>query len=550
MRPGILAFPLLLALISPTRAQQQPQSINDPLELHGIVLNSANHQPIPNALVQLDNGEQSQFTIADGTFSFTNLPAGQHSVLPRKPGFLNDQESVHTPPWHNFSIILPATVSLTVTLDPEAILYGEVKNELGEPVEGVTVRAQRWQINNGHRELMNVGTDTATDDEGKFRIAELSSGDYQLAFIPSSRNGWVNYSKLTASHHVEQGYGMQFYPGVPDSASATTLRLRAGDQLHIAQILSRQRLFEVSGVIRGVPSGDGLSLELTSDSGDPVQKSVRLDLKSGQFQILGVPAGSYILRASSQIPKPGTQEVTNLTASLPIFVHSDFSGAVITLGQTISIPIQLRDEIPPDPNNYPHQVTVQLLSKEFHQMSLATMVPHRRPVGKDGKEVKDQLARIDDIPPGTYSVEAQLHHPGYIAALRCGTLDLLREDLLVAPGSTPAPIEVTIRDDPAQLQVTLIDAAQSPNAGIILYSEDSPRFSFLMQPTGNGQFQLGNLPPGRYAIVALPNASELEFRDPTVMFAHLTHAATITLSPSSNSTARVELQKPQEDQPQ
>ena len=545
MRPSILAFPLLLALISPAHAQQQPQSNNDLFELHGIVVNSANHQPIPNALVLLDDNQQSQFTPADGTFTFTNLTRGRHNVVSQKPGFDVPQFS-HASSSANYFLDLPSTVPLTVDLEPEAILYGEVKNELGEPVEGVTVRAQRWQINNGHRQLMNAGSDTATDDEGKFRIAELPSGDYQLAFIPSSRNGWANYAKLTASHHVEQGYGMQFYPGVPDSASATTLRLRAGDQLHIVQTLSRQRLFEVSGVIHGVPSGDGLSLELTSDSGDPVQKSVRLDLKSGQFQILGVPAGSYILRASSQIPKPGTQEVTNLTASLPIFVRSDFSGAVITLGQTISIPIQLRDEIPPDPKNYPHRVTVQLLSKEFHQMSLAIMVPDGRP---GGKEVKDQLARIDDIPPGTYSVEAQLHHPGYLAALRCGTLDLLREDLLIAPGSTPPPIEVTIRDDPAQLQVTLIDAAQSPNAGIILYSEDSPRFSFLMNPTGNGQFQLGNLPLGRYAIVALPNASELEFREPTVMRPYLTHATTITLSPYSNSTARVELQKPQ-DQPQ
>jgi hypothetical protein len=546
MRPSILAFPLLLFLCPPAHAQQQqPQSNNDLFELHGIVLNSANHQPIPNALVQLDSGEQSQFTSADGTFTFTNLTRGRHNVVSQKPGFDVPQYS-HAPSLANYFLDLPSTVPLTVTLDPEAILYGEVKNELGEPVEGVTVRAQRWQINNGHRQLMNAGSDTATDDEGKFRIAELPYSDYQLAFVPFSRNGWVNYDKLTASHHVEQGYGLQFYPGVPDSASATTLHLRAGDQLHITQTLSRQRLFEVSGVIRGVPSGGGLTVVLASDSGDPVQKSVRLDLKTGQFQILGVPAGSYLVTASSQIPKPGTQEVTNITASLPIFVRSDFSGAVITLGQTISIPIQLRDEIPPDPNGNPHRLTVQLLSKEFHQMSLATMVPDGQPRGKDGQE---RTARIDDISPGTYSVEALLHHPGYVAALRCGTLDLLREDLLIAPSSTPPPIEVTIRDDPAQLQVTLVDAAQSPNAGIILYSEDSPRFSFLMNPTGNGQFHLGNLPPGRYAIVALPNASELEFRDPIVTRPYLTHATSITLAPSTNSSARVELQKHQ-DQPQ
>jgi hypothetical protein len=53
---------------------------------------------------------------------------------------------------------VPFSGDFNLTLIPEAIIYGEVKSELGEPAEGVTVRARRWQVENGRRSLAAGGT--------------------------------------------------------------------------------------------------------------------------------------------------------------------------------------------------------------------------------------------------------------------------------------------------------------------------------------------------------------------------------------------------------
>ncbi len=57
-------------------------------------------------------------------------------------------------------------------------------------MDGVTVRAHRWQVQDGRRQLQSAG-DATTDDEGNFRIAELLPGSYSLAFLPANRGGRV-----------------------------------------------------------------------------------------------------------------------------------------------------------------------------------------------------------------------------------------------------------------------------------------------------------------------------------------------------------------------
>lgn len=77
---------------------------------------------------------------------------------------------------------------MVLKLTPEGIIYGEVKNESGEPVEGVTVRAQRWQVENGRKTLQNA-RDAATDDEGNFRpeTGQNLEEDYRLDQSDSDR---------------------------------------------------------------------------------------------------------------------------------------------------------------------------------------------------------------------------------------------------------------------------------------------------------------------------------------------------------------------------
>jgi hypothetical protein len=538
-----ISFTLLpwLLCVAPALAQQTE---TDNFEMRGMVINAATGEPVSRALVQMQVATgKAQFAGADGTFVFKNLPRGRYNLTASKPGFFNEQQLGRWNAWRNSFEDIPSEKEVVLKLTPEAIIYGEVKNEGGEPVEGVTVRAQRWQTQNGRKNLQNA-RDAATDDEGNFRLSELTPGSYRLSFVPANRGGWVTFDKLNRRKQTDQGYGTQFYPGVADVESATAIELRAGATVHITQALSRQRLFEVAGVVRGATPVGGFNLALMDASGDLVQRTVRIDPKSGEFQIPGIPAGSYMLSASAQAPNEnGPQELqVQLTATQLIHLKSDLAGLVLTLGRGISLGVQVYGGIPPVGTAHAPQVMVQLIAKEFLQNSRGTMVPPQ-----NGEPTP--AARIEDIPPGTYTVEASPNQPAYIASLRCGSVDLLRDDLTLAAGGVLPPIEVTLGNDGAQLSVKVTEKGQPAAAAVVIYSEEYPRRSVLTQTNEAGTFSQGNLAPGKYQVIAVKDALDLEFRDPAAMEKYLGHANAVTLQSGGGETSvRVEVQELQERQ--
>jgi hypothetical protein len=212
----------------------------------------------------------------------------------------------------------------------------------------------------------------------------------------------------------------------------------------------------------------------------------------------------------------------------------------LTLGRSVFATVQVQSPLPAD---QPSQVLVRLLSTEFPQLSLQTWAPPT-------KDEKRSVARIEDIPPGTYEVQAMPNAPAYVASLRCGSLDLPREELTVLPGAALPPIEVTLRTDGAQLSVKVTDHDQPAAAGLLVYSQEFPRRSFLMQTNEAGLASQTNIPPGRYQVAALEeeHVRDLEFRNPAAVQKYLEHATEVTLQPGDKTSVSVELQKTEEHQ--
>ena len=540
-----LGLPLIWHLQVPSVSAQQ--GTPELVECRGKVVNRVTGEPVAYALVQIyAPGQRVQFTASDGTFVFADLPPGSYSPVARKPGFFNDQEL--SLPAQPTLIQAAQTEPVVLRLTPEAVIYGEVKNEEEQPLEGVVVRAQQWQVQNGHRQLVTL-RDAITDDEGNFRLADLRQGRYYLSFPSTNGGGWSTSFQVNAKKQEEQGYGAQFYPGVPDLKSATVIEIRPGTQVHVVQALTRQRIFQVAGVVHGADPESGFNLMLMNAAGDMVQRDLHIDPKTGQFQIRGVPAGTYLLRATANqrpaLRNTGSgmlalaeEERPPLTASLPLQVHSDLSGLVVVLGTGTSIGVQIRDETSNSAGaNHFHQVVLQITPHEFSGFSSAIMVP---PAPGD----RGAARRFEGLAPDTYTVEARPNGPWYISSLRCGGEDLLRDDLTISPGGARPPIEVTLRDDGAQLTVKVTENAQSAFAGVLLFSSDYPKRSqFLGSATS---LSTGNVAPGKYYVIAIRGAENLEFHNPTVMERYLAHATEVTLGPRTNVTVIAEVQKQEE----
>lgn len=523
------------------------QTTPEPIELRGKVVNRVTGEPVANALVQIfAPGQRVQFTTSDGAFVFADLPPGSYSPVARKPGFFNDQE-----------LSMPAQPMLTqpaesepvlLKLTPEAIIYGEVKNEEEQPLEGVVVRAQQWRVQNGQRQLVTL-RDATTDDEGNFRLGELRQGRYYLSFPSTNAGGWSNSFQLNTKKQEDQGYGAQFFPGVSDLKSATVIEIRPGAQVHIVQALTRERLFQVAGVVHGADPQSGFNLMLMNTAGDMMQRELNIDPKTGQFQIRGVPAGTYLLRVTANQRRAlrdtasgllalTEEERPPLSAALPLQVYGNLSGLVVVLGTGTSLGVQIRDETSNGTgSNSLHQVFLQVTPHEFSNFSSGILMP---PSPGDRRAA----TRFEGMAPDTYTVEARPYGPWYVSSLRCGSEDLLRDDLTISQGGSLPPIEVTVRDDGAQLNVNVKEKGQPAAAGLLLFSSDYPRRSQSFGPTTS--MSMSNLPPGTYYVIAMRGAESLEFRDPTVMRRYLTHGTEVTLGPRANVTVVAEVQQEEE----
>ena len=145
-----------------------------------------------------------------------------------------------------------------------------------------------------------------------------------------------------------------------------------------------------------------------------------------------------------------------------------------------------------------------------------------------------------------------------------GSRDLLREPLIVAPGSH-APIEITMRDDAAKIEGTVAGISASlagsdgNRAGILdrpseSSNEHGPTAYVLCipLPDSGGQFQqfyafrggtimAFQVTPGSYRVLAFPHSQQnFPYRDPQAMKAYETFGQVVTLAPGQ--TQHVELQ--------
>jgi hypothetical protein len=342
---------LVAALTAPAFARQAGTPPSQPAPpplatsaITGIVVDGASGAAVPGAIVSLrasgrvDIGPQpSQLTDDKGRFAFVNLPAHPgYTITVSKFGYLSGGYGRDTEPSDPLRQVPLKdnhwVGSLRVPIWKPGSISGMVRDENGEPVVGVFVRALvRYRLQ-GRDELAG-GPMTVTDDRGAYRMAGLSPGPYviQVPSVQTSMSAGTALPRVDAQDGVLEmddtsrliigrfplpppmsngramAYPIAFHPTSALVSQAMTIDLKYGDDRQNVDVtLTPTPAVRVSGIVDGPAEAlTRLTLRLLpaglENLGHGSETATALVGPDGRFTFLNVPAGSYMLDAPVKI---------------------------------------------------------------------------------------------------------------------------------------------------------------------------------------------------------------------------------------------------------
>ena len=515
---------------------------NDTFVLSGTVVNSVTGEGIARALVRV-NGQVSRtgFSDSEGHFQFEGLPAEQVTLMAQKPGYYSEQDTT------GYSVravvISRNTGSQTIKLQPMSSISGRVSDALGQSIERIPVRLTCRTLREGRRVWEARGM-SETDEDGHFRFPSLMPATYYLSVGPAQFGTQI----LPAGDKPTTGFPHLYYPGVPDLSSAAPVQLNAGQQYQADFSLNPVPVYQVTGTILGQPSDRGVALMTFTPSGDELMLRARVNPEVNTFSLDSVPAGSYILKAMSnsegqrlhaeqRISVAANVDNVHLAMApvMPISVvvhlqsHSTSTGPSSSTGDVSHVGhvvASLHDGRPP--------LSVGLLPTQPNATESFSSFQHHGP--------GNNTLVIQNVNPGTYSVNFIPQQPWYVQSATYGQTNALYDDITVAAGQS-VPLEVTLRDDGASLTVNVknLGAADHPRADVLVLPQPVSKLApHVLRGMTNSYTDMG-LTPGEYLVFAFDHIDGLEYTNPDALSSYASQAAHVTLSAGQQGQVSVDL---------
>jgi len=542
--PSAVLFLIIILLGSGHVARSLAQGIQsddqtkDQNVVRGTVINAITHEPIGRALVSSPGGQMAMLTDAEGHFEFSipksegeNVPGpgprrhlgagGPLWLTARKPGFLDrPNEAGQTQ-------AIPGS-EVTISLIPEAIIKGRVILSTGEPALGIAVQIFFRRVQEGALRW-TPGAQARANSNGEFRFAELSPGAYKVV----TREMMDDDPADTEVGGQQYGFAPVYYPGVADFGSAGTIQLLAGQTFEAELSIARQPYYTVRIPVVNGEMNNGMHVAVSVRGHRGPEYS--LGHNAGKQRIEGtLPNGNYVVEAATFGQNSSSGSVNITVAGGPV------EGPALALVRNSSIRIQVSEEFN-DTNSSGSTTTfntgrgnfsmrgpradLNVLVDAADDFAPQNMIGLAPPAGPN-----DESMVIEGIPPGRYWLRPTASR-GYVAAATMGGVDLLRQQFTVIPGPT-TPIEITLRDDTAEIEGTVGDTTANsayPNPGdapthAYVYCvplPDSPGLFMQLSPSADGKFDYQMMSPGTYRVMAFKNPQpNLPYRDADAMRAY------------------------------
>jgi len=595
---------------APAADQVRPDSAAN-LTLAGQVVDDASGRAIAGAAVTIAGRAglpDPPTIIADrnGRFSFNRLPPAAFTLTATALGYLTSSDHAEGSP----PVAVPVDLTngrsrgdVTLRLVKPAMLSGTVRDEANEPVSGVQLGVFNESFVAGFPRLQ-VASARTSDDRGQFRFERLSPGRYVVCGIVQSvtlpRSWHARYERLTSATPAERsldeevrrsltipGEGATFRVGdflirpgtiamgpvvvndgrvwsAPNTCNGTTASpaeaprvvLASGDNVSGVDLHAElQPATSVSGRIFG-PDGplswQGLRLEAEGWSAlgwaEGVETASTFSDSSGAFSFLGVPQGTYILKAFS-IPQPARgapatalPDEDTLAGRQTIVVGKDAVTELavnLVRGSRINGRLTFSGAAAPPSDVELGKVGISLLPADGSDFRFPSARP-RAVVSPDGS------FRSTGLIPGRYVLGVAPLGPWQLESAMLNGIDI-SDHPFEATADDIVNVEITMTDQVSVLSGALRDEKGLAVEGgrVIVFPTDRtrwvgqgerPRRQRAAVTSPAGLYSLKGLPPGEYFVIALGARDTAAGQTPDAFARFSQTAQKITLAPRETRT--------------
>ena len=466
----------------------------------GRVVNSVTKEPVRKATVKLrlavkGVAELEVLTDGGGAFVAVQLMPGDYELSARATGYVgvldDDAPAVKLGARGQKSDVV-------IQLVPQGVIMGRVLDEDGDAVADARVAAipVRRRAGMGGR----AGGETSANDLGEFRLRNLSPGTYLvMATVQRHRFGDDGVSP-SAAPRAELTELKTFHPSTTDMASAVALTVPIGGELRAVDIrLRKTKPLRIAGRLEGFPAWSHLTVEVERLGASLTYEylpggHVQMD---GTFEVRGVTSGQYVLHASMQRGKGNDPDDVVRGFVFVRVDDADVRDVVLTPRALVAVTGVVQGDLS-EAERKKLGVVLQAepdLQRVFRQLDAE--------VGADGRFALTSAARA----PYRVFVHG-LEGNRYLAAAAFGERDVLKNGMDVSGGG-----ELTLRlgDDGGSVSGAVEmpkKGARRPGARILLWpsAEADRRPHRLHQSRLNeaGSFEITQVEPGRYKIIAIP----------------------------------------------
>lgn len=524
-------------------AAQNPDpsySFTGPYRVAGTVVSKIDGQALGRVRVMLADTRDAQksqvvVTAEDGRFAFPAVPAGKFSLSGMKRGFIPAAYEQHDQ--FSTAIVTAAgldTGHLVLKLAPDGVIYGNVLDEVGDPVRSAKVSLYVDDHSEGVDKIHESQT-VFTNDLGAYEMPSLRPGTYYLAATakpwyavspPSAPGGEASGNQLKPAANVDRSldvaYPLTYYPDVTDSESATPIPVKGGERLEVDIHLNpvpalRLRFHVPDNQEHGFAAP--LFEQHSFDGSTLINPTSSAMVSPGVMEVDGIPAGRYDVRL--QGPTTGLQvsgvDLTTEGQQVDTSTAEAFS--------TVRMAVHVAELGKPG-------------------MFFVGLRSHGRTGMRASRVDENGEAELQQVPPGDYEVVLFSRGRRYsISHVSAEGAEVTGRHVTVTAGSTPSVSVTALVGSVVVEGVAKRGGKPLAGAMVVLVPKDVEGNRDLFrrdQSDLDGTFSLQDVAPGSYTLVAIENGWDLDWSQPGVIAVYAKHGRGIQVTNTPGKPLRLD----------